>query len=114
MKLVTCRFVGGPEGAGMKYDAIQYTPKNAHLVISRLHHALVQLLVRKALSHDAIFHATCNAILLLGDVKVGKYKFPSRFADIFLTYQTFVTNLHLLRVELRCKLQEKLHRVTGP
>ena len=43
-----------------------------------------------------------------------KYKFPSQFANIFLTYQTFVTNLHLLRVELRCKLQEKLHRVTGP
>ena len=52
----------------------------------------------KALSHDA----------------VGKCKFPSKFADIFLKYQTFVTNLHLLRVELRCKLQEKLHRVTGP
>ena len=26
--------------------------------------------------------------------------FPSQFAKIFLTYQTFVTNLHLLRVEL--------------
>ena len=38
--------------------------------------------------------------------------FPSQFANIFLTYQTFVTNLHLLRVELRCKLQEKLHRVS--
>ena len=24
-----------------------------------------------------------------------------------------MTNLHLLRVELRCKLQEKLHSVTG-
>ena len=24
------------------------------------------------------------------------------------------TNLHLLRVELRCKLPGKLHRVTGP
>ena len=33
--------------------------------------------------------------------------FPSQFANIvFLTYQTFVTNLHQLRVEL--------HRVTGP
>ena len=31
---------------------------------------------------------------------------------MFLTYQTFVTDLHVLRVELRCKLQEKLHRVT--
>ena len=40
--------------------------------------------------------------------------FPSQFANIFLTYQTFVTNLHFLRVELRCKLQEKLHDVTGP
>ena len=36
--------------------------------------------------------------------------FSSQFAEVFLTYQTFVTNLHLLRVELRCKLQEKLHR----
>ena len=40
--------------------------------------------------------------------------FSSQFAKVFLTYQTFVTSLHLLRVELRCKLQEKLHRVTGP
>ena len=40
--------------------------------------------------------------------------FPSQFAKIFSTYQTFVTNLHLPRVELRFKLQEKLHRVTGP
>ena len=37
-----------------------------------------------------------------------------QFANIFLTYQTFVTNLHLLRAELRCKLPGKLHRVTGP
>ena len=40
--------------------------------------------------------------------------FPSQFANIFLIYQTFVTNLHFLRVELRCKLQERSHRVTGP
>ena len=40
--------------------------------------------------------------------------FPSQLANKFLTYQTFVTNLHPLRVELRCKLQEKFHRVTGP
>ena len=40
--------------------------------------------------------------------------FPSQLANKFLTYQTFVTNLHPLRVGLRCKLQEKLHRVTGP
>ena len=47
----------------------------------------------------------------LGRCKIGK---PNDIADTLLTYQTFVTNLHLLRVELRCKLQEKLHRVTGP
>ena len=43
--------------------------------------------------------------------------FPSQFANIFLTYQTFVINLHLLRVELSCNVQEKLiqfHRVSGP
>ena len=39
--------------------------------------------------------------------------FPSQFAKIFLAYQTFVTNLQLLGVELRCKLQGKLHRVIG-
>ena len=66
----------------------------------------------KALSHDAIFHATCNAILLLRGCKIGKYTFPSQFANIFLTYQTFVTNLHQLREDLRCKLHEKLLRVT--
>ena len=50
----------------------------------------------------------------LGRCKIGKYTFPSQFANIFLTYQTFVTNLHFLRVELRWKLPGKLHRVTGP
>ena len=44
---------------------------------------------------------------------VGKYMFLSQFANIFLIYQTFVTNLDLLRVEMRCKLQEKLHHVRG-
>ena len=49
-----------------------------------------------------------------GKCKIGEYMFPSQFAKVLLTYETFVTNLHLLRVELRCKLQEKLHCVTGP
>ena len=40
--------------------------------------------------------------------------FPSQFANIILTYPTFVTDLNVLRVELRCKLQEKLPRVTMP
>ena len=41
-------------------------------------------------------------------------KYLKCHCNIFLTYQTVVTNLHLLRVELRCKLQEKLRFVTGP
>ena len=32
----------------------------------------------------------------------------------FFGSQTFVTNLHLFRVELRSKLPGKLYRVTGP
>ena len=37
----------------------------------------------KALLHDAIFLATCNAILPLGDVKLAIEKFASQFANIF-------------------------------
>ena len=40
--------------------------------------------------------------------------FPSQFANIFLTYQTFVTNLHFLGAEWHFKLREKLHRMTQP
>ena len=54
----------------------------------------------------------CNSTF--GRCKIGKYTFSSQFAEVFLTYKTFGTNLHLLRVELRCKLQEKLQCVTGP
>ena len=42
--------------------------------------------------------------VLLRDVKL----------DVFFTCQTFYTNCYLLRVELRCKLQEKLQRVAVP
>ena len=41
-----------------------------------------------------------------GRCKIGKYMFPSQFANIFFTDETFITSLHPLRVELRCKLQE--------
>ena len=69
----------------------------------------------KALSHGAInFSCNLQRYSTLGRCKIGKYTFPSQFANIFLTYQTFITNLQLLRVELRCKLPGKLHRVTGP
>ena len=65
--------------------------------------------------HTVQFFLQLQRYSTLGRCKIGKYTFPSQsFANIFLTYQTFVTNLHLLRVELRCKLPGKLHRVTGP
>ena len=53
--------------------------------------------------HTVQFFLQCNSTL--GKRKTGKYMFPSQFADTFLTYQTFVTNLHLLRVQMRtsCK-----------
>ena len=49
-----------------------------------------------------------------GRCKISMHMFLSQFANIFLTYQTLVTNLHLLGVELRCDLLEKLHRVGDP
>ena len=76
---------------------------------------VVKLLATKGPVTRCNFLATCNAILLLRDVKLANTCFHHvQFAKIFLTYQTFDTNLYVLRVELRCKLQEKLHRVTGP
>ena len=65
----------------------------------------------KALLHGAIFLATCIAS---GRCKIGKYMFSSQFANIFLTYQILVANLHVPRVELSCKLREKMYRVTEP
>ena len=65
--------------------------------------------------HTVQFFLQLATLFYLGRCKIGKYTFPSQFANIFLTYQTFVTiNLHLLRVKLRCKLSGILHRVTGP
>ena len=40
----------------------------------------------KALSHGAIFLATCNAILLLIDVKLANTRFHHSLLIIFLTY----------------------------
>ena len=60
------------------------------------------------------FSCNLQRYFTLGRCKIGKYTFPPQFANILLTHQTFVTNLHLLRVELSCKLPGKLHRVTGP
>ena len=36
------------------------------------------------------------------------------FPNEFFTNQKVFTNLHVLKAELRCKLQEKLHRITEP
>ena len=51
-----------------------------------------EILFVKALSHGEIFLPTCNAILLLGDVKFASMMVPPQFANILLTYQRFVTN----------------------
>ena len=53
----------------------------------------------------------CNSTL--ERCKIGKYKSQSQFANIFLSYQT-LSQIYILRVEMHCKLQEKLHHVTGP
>ena len=78
-----------------------------------LHNYYFRKLTVKALSHNAIFLTTCNAILLSRDVKLANMRLISlHFAEVFFTYQTFFTNQQ--RVETRCDLQEKLHRVTVP
>jgi hypothetical protein len=67
------------------------------------------------MSHGAIFLATCNAILLLRDVKISVKNF--RYVEktsAECNEDSYFAILHLSRVELHCKLQEKLHRVTWP
>ena len=46
----------------------------------------------KAMLHGAIFLATCNAILLLRDVKLPKYESSLHSADVFSTYRKFFTD----------------------
>ena len=60
-------------------------------------------------------NSSCNLqrSSILGRRKIGKYMFPSQVATTSVTHQTFVTNLNVLKVELRCKVQEKLQRVTA-
>ena len=57
------------------------------------------------------FSCNLQRYFTLGRCEIGKYTFPAQFA---YTYQTFVSKLHLLSVELRCKLPGELHGVTGP
>jgi hypothetical protein len=67
--------------------------------------------------HGAIFLATCNAILLLRDVKLVKSVKNFRYVEktsAECNENSYLVILHLSRVELHCKSQEKLHRVTWP
>ena len=43
----------------------------------------------------------------LGRCKIGKYMFPSQVANIFLTHQTFVTNLHPYRSRIALQFARK-------
>ena len=64
----------------------------------------------KALSHGAIFLATCDQIVLLGDVKLANTSFHHRL----LIYFNIPNICHKFTSLQRIALQEKLHRVTRP
>ena len=65
-----------------KFFSLKFcTAENDRFCEDRIEHTI------KTLSHDAIFLATCNAILLLGDVKLANtcfyHSLLSEFANIF-------------------------------
>ena len=65
-----------------------------------------------ALLHAAIFLATCNAILLVRDVNCSE-----ECSSVIKTLEkrnegAYLSFFRLSRVELHCKLQEKLQPVT--
>ena len=68
----------------------------------------------KALSPSAIFFATCNAVLFLRHVNFVTNVWYVKHILANCDGNLYLPILHLPRVELHCKLQEKLHRVTGP
>ncbi len=51
-------------------------------------------LIHKAMSHGAIFHATCNAILLLKDVNLAK----TRIHYILLMYSSHIKQSSLINI----------------
>jgi hypothetical protein len=66
--------------------------------------------------HDAIFLATCNAILLFRDVKLPNTSLhytPLMFSQ-HIENSSQISLINSSQEELHCKLQEKLHRVTWP
>jgi hypothetical protein len=72
-----------------------------------------RLIRLKAMLHGAIFLATCNEILLLRDIFVKNFRYVEK-TSAECNEDSYLAILHLSRVELHCKLQEKLHRVTWP
>ena len=68
------------------------------------------MIILKALSHCAIFLATCNAILLLGEGLAN-----SSFYQRLLIFFNIPNICHkFTSLKSRTALQVKLHRVTGP
>ena len=70
--------------------------------------------LHKALSHGVIFLATCNAILLLGDVKLAN----TCFYHSKLIYISNIPNschkFTSLKSRIALQVARKLHCVTGP
>ena len=55
------------------------------------------------------FFLQCNSTL---GSKIGKLRFPSQFANIFLTYQTFITNLFRVKIRLLLLQWYRIHSIT--
>ena len=66
---------------------------------------MLSIHVLRPVTRCSLFSCNLQRYFTLGRCEIGKYTFPAQFAN---TYQTFVTNLKLLRVELRCKLAGKI------
>ena len=63
------------------------------------------------MSKGEIFLQTCNAILLLRGVYIRMFDMLRIQLLANCDGNMYLPILHLPRVELHCKLQEKLHRV---
>ena len=70
-------------------------------ILISFYHILVNITILKRLKITRCnFQLNCT----LGRCKIGKYIFLSQFANIFLIYQTFVTNLHLIALQVARKI----------
>jgi hypothetical protein len=75
----------------------------------------------KAMLHRAIFLATCSAMQCNSTLErcqlmksVKNFRYVERKTLTECNEDSYLVILHLSKVELHCKLQEKLHRVTWP